>query len=151
MDWWNNKCWSFSKGERRKITLKNFKNRSHSWIGHITTHKEFVINILEEAISGEKTAVGGPRLQYLKQVAGNTAAYSYTARKSLACDNSRWKGANQSEDWWIKKTDYPFNLRPGIPTGLFPSFPHQKPLRVTCSAISPFIQLVYHLIRIMKT
>jgi len=34
--------------------LKNLKHRSHSWIGHIIWHKEFVVNILEGAISGKK-------------------------------------------------------------------------------------------------
>ena len=40
--------------------------------------KGFVVNILEGAISGKK-AVGSHRLQYLKQVARNTGADSYTA------------------------------------------------------------------------
>ena len=40
--------------------------------------KGFEVNILEGAISGIK-AVGRPRLQYLKQVARNTGADSYTA------------------------------------------------------------------------
>jgi len=40
----------FFKGERRKITFKKLKNRRHSWIGHTTRHKEFVVNILEGAI-----------------------------------------------------------------------------------------------------
>jgi len=42
--------------------------------------------------------VGRPQLQYLKQVAGNTGADSYTAVKGMACNNSRWKAANQSKD-----------------------------------------------------
>ena len=76
----------FSNGERRKITFKNFKNRHHSWIGHTIRHNEFVVNILE----GRKV-VGRPRLRYLKQVARNTGADSYTAKKRMACNNSRWK------------------------------------------------------------
>jgi len=58
----------------------------------------FEVNILELAISGEKKAVGRPRLQYLKQVATNTEADSYTAMKRMACNSSRWKAANQSKD-----------------------------------------------------
>jgi hypothetical protein len=65
--------------------------------GYTIRHKELVVNILEGAISGKK-AVGRPRLQYLKQVARNTAADSYTAVERMACNNSRWKVANQSED-----------------------------------------------------
>jgi hypothetical protein len=42
--------------------------------------------------------MGRPRLQYLKQVARNTAADSYTTVKRMACNNSRWEAANQSED-----------------------------------------------------
>jgi hypothetical protein len=58
---------------------------------------KMVNNILEGAISGKK-AVGRPRLQYLKQVTRNTRADSYTAMKRMACNKSRWKAANQSED-----------------------------------------------------
>jgi hypothetical protein len=57
----------------------------------------------EGAISGKKP-VGRPRLQYLKQVARNTAADSYTAMKRMAGNNSRWKAANQSKDLRDKKT-----------------------------------------------
>jgi hypothetical protein len=49
-----------AKGER--LVLQIFKNRCHSMIGHIIRHNEFVVNILEGAISGKK-AVGRPRLQ----------------------------------------------------------------------------------------
>jgi len=84
----------FSKGERRKITFKIKNNRRHSWIRHRIRHNEFVVNIPEGAISG-KNALGKPRLQYLKQVARNTGADSYTAMKRMACNNSRWKAANQ--------------------------------------------------------
>jgi hypothetical protein len=41
--------------------------------------------------------VGIPRLQYLKQVAKNTGADGYIAMKIMACNNSRWKAANQSK------------------------------------------------------
>jgi hypothetical protein len=82
--------------KEERLLLKILKNRRHSWIGHTVRHNEFVVNILEGAISGEK-AVGRPRLQYLKQVARNTAADSYTAMKRMACNNSRWKAANQSK------------------------------------------------------
>jgi hypothetical protein len=50
-----------------------------------------------------KKAVGRPRLQYLKQVARNTAADSYTAMKIMACNKSRWKAANLSNDWRIRR------------------------------------------------
>jgi hypothetical protein len=43
---------------------------------------EFVVNFVEGAIS-EKKAVDRHRLQYLKQVARNTAADSYTAMKEF--------------------------------------------------------------------
>jgi len=49
----------------------------------------------------KKNAVGRPRLQYLKQVDRNRAADSYTAMGRTACNSSRWKAANQSEDWGI--------------------------------------------------
>ena len=97
MDGQNNEWWSFWKGERRKITFKNFKPRGHSWIGHTVRHSEFVVNILEGATSGKKRAVGKPRLQYLQQFARNTGAESYTAMKRVPCNNSIWKAANQSK------------------------------------------------------
>jgi hypothetical protein len=59
---------------------------------HIIRHNEFVVNTLEGAISGR------PGLQYLKEVARNTAADSYTAMTRMTCKNSRWKAANQSKD-----------------------------------------------------
>jgi hypothetical protein len=67
------------------------------WVRYIIRHNKFVVNILEGAASGNK-AVGRPRLQYLKQVARNTAADSYTAVRKMACNISRWKVANQSGD-----------------------------------------------------
>jgi hypothetical protein len=51
----------------------------------------------------EKRAVGRPGLQYLKQVARYTAADSYTAMERMACNSSRWKTANQSKDWGIRR------------------------------------------------
>ena len=87
----------FQKVKEERLLLKFLKNRSHSWIGHTVRHNEFVVNILEGAISGKK-AVGRPRLQYLKQVARNTGADSYPAMKRMACNKSRRKAANQSKD-----------------------------------------------------
>ena len=60
------------------------------------------MNVLEGAISGKK-AVGRPRLRFLKQVARNTAADGYTAMERVACNSCRWKAANQSEDWRIRR------------------------------------------------
>jgi hypothetical protein len=51
-------------------------------------HNEFVVNILEGAISGKK-AVGSPRLQYLKQVVRETRADSNTAMERMACNDAR--------------------------------------------------------------
>jgi hypothetical protein len=88
----------FFKGRKEeRLLLIILKNRRHSLTGHIIRHNEFVVNILEGAISGKK-AVGRSRLQYLKQVARNTAANSYTAMERTACNNSRWKAANQSKN-----------------------------------------------------
>ena len=44
----------FQKVKEERILLKILKNRRHSWIGHTVRHNEFVVNILEGAISGEK-------------------------------------------------------------------------------------------------
>jgi hypothetical protein len=44
----------FLKGKRREIILKILKNRRRSWIGHTIRRNEFVVNILEGAISGKK-------------------------------------------------------------------------------------------------
>ena len=87
----------FQKVKGETLLLKIFKNRRHSWMGHTIRHYEFVVHILHAAISGKK-AVGRPRLRYLKQVARNTGADSYTAMKRMVCNKSRWKAANQSKD-----------------------------------------------------
>ena len=106
----NKEWWSFWEGERRKITFKIFKNRHHSWIGHIIRHNEFVVKILEGAISRKKS-VGRPQLQYLKQLNRNTAADSYTATKRMACNSTRWKAANQSKDWRIRRKTHALSTK----------------------------------------
>jgi len=63
----------FQRTKEEILLLKIFKSRRHSWIGHTIRRNEFVVNILEGAISRKK-ALGRPRLQYLKQVARNTGA-----------------------------------------------------------------------------
>jgi hypothetical protein len=88
----------FERAKEGRLLSKISKNRRHLWIGYTIRHNEFVVNILEGAISRKKKATGRPRLQYLKQVNRNTEADSYTAVKRMACNNSRWKTANQSKD-----------------------------------------------------
>jgi hypothetical protein len=92
----------FQRAKEERLILKKLKNGRHLWIGHIIGHNEFAVNILEVAISGKK-AMGKPRLQYVKQVARNTAADSYTAMKRMACNKSRRKAANQSKYWRIRR------------------------------------------------
>jgi hypothetical protein len=87
----------FQRTKEERLLLKILKNGHHLWIGHTVRHNEFVLNVLEGAISGKK-AMGRPRLQYLWQVTRNTAADSYTAMERMACNNSRWKAATQSKD-----------------------------------------------------
>ena len=92
----------FHRAKEERLLLKILKNRPYLRIWHTLRRNKFVVNILEGAISGKK-AVGRPRLQYLKQVARNTGADSYTAMKRMACNNSRWKAAKQSKDRRIRK------------------------------------------------
>jgi hypothetical protein len=88
----------YQRAKEETLLLKIKKEiRRHSWIRHTIRHNEFVVNILEGTIYGKK-AVGRPRLQYLKQVARNTAADSYTAMGRMACNSYRWKVVNQSKD-----------------------------------------------------
>jgi len=87
----------FQRVKEERLLLQILNNRRHSRIGHIIRHNEFVVNILEEAISGKK-AMGRPRLQYLKHVARNIGVDSYTAMQRTACNKSRRKAANQSKD-----------------------------------------------------
>jgi len=49
----------FQRVREERLLLKISNNRRHSWIGHIIRHNEFVVNIMEGAIS-EKTAMGRP-------------------------------------------------------------------------------------------
>jgi Cdc6-like AAA superfamily ATPase len=44
----------FQRMNEEGLLFKILKNRSHSWIGHIIRHNEFVVNILEGAIYGKK-------------------------------------------------------------------------------------------------
>ena len=52
----------YQRAKEERLLLKFLKNRRHLWIGHTIRHNEFVVNIIEGAISGKK-AVGRPRLQ----------------------------------------------------------------------------------------
>jgi hypothetical protein len=85
----NGKVFQRAKKERLLLNILK-KNRPHSWRGHTVRHAEFLVNILEGAISG-KRAVERPRLQYLKKVSRNTASDSYTAVKRLACKTADGK------------------------------------------------------------
>jgi hypothetical protein len=49
----------FQRAKEETSLLKILNNRHHSWKGHIIRHNEFVVNILDGAISGKK-AVGRP-------------------------------------------------------------------------------------------
>jgi hypothetical protein len=44
----------FQRGKIERLLLKILKNRRHSRIGHTLWHNEFVVNILEGAISGKE-------------------------------------------------------------------------------------------------
>jgi hypothetical protein len=54
----------YQRAKEERLFLKILRNRRHSCMGHIIRHTEFVVSVLEGAISG-KQAVGRPRLQYL--------------------------------------------------------------------------------------
>jgi hypothetical protein len=86
----------FQRAKEKRLLLKILTNRRHSWRGHTVRNNEFAANILERAISG-KRAVGRIRLQYLKQVARDTTADSYTAVRRMTCNSYGWKAANQSK------------------------------------------------------
>jgi len=82
------------KGER--LLLKILQNRRHSWIGHTVRHNEFVVNILEGAIFGEKG-----QWEYLNcntySKWTETAADSCTTMARMACNICRRKAANRSK------------------------------------------------------
>ena len=44
----------FHRAKEEWLLLKTLKNRHHSWMWHINSYNEIVVNILERAISGEK-------------------------------------------------------------------------------------------------
>jgi len=54
----------FQRAKEGRLLLEILQNTLNSCIWHTIRHNEFVVNILEKAISGKK-AVGRPRLQYL--------------------------------------------------------------------------------------
>jgi hypothetical protein len=45
---------AFQKVKEERLLLKVLNNRRHSWIGRTIRHNEFVVNILEEAISEKR-------------------------------------------------------------------------------------------------
>ena len=44
----------FQRAKEERLLLNILKNGRHSWIGHTVRRNEFVVNILEGAISGKK-------------------------------------------------------------------------------------------------
>jgi hypothetical protein len=44
----------FQRAKEERLLLKLLKNRRHSWIWRTIKHNEFLVNILEEAVSGKK-------------------------------------------------------------------------------------------------
>jgi hypothetical protein len=74
------------------ISRKILKYTRHCWIEHISRHNEIVVNSFEK-----------PQLTYLKQVASNTGAESYTAMKGMVCSNSGNNTANQSKDCRLRR------------------------------------------------
>ena len=44
----------FQRAKEERLLLNILNSRRHSWIGHTIRHNEFVVNILEGAISGKK-------------------------------------------------------------------------------------------------
>jgi hypothetical protein len=56
----------FQRVKEERLLLKNLNYRRHSWIEHIIRHNEFVVNILEGAISGKK-AMGKTSTAILKE------------------------------------------------------------------------------------
>ena len=83
----------FQRAKEERLLLKILKNRHHSWIGQTTTHKEFVVNILEGEIFGKKS-VGRPRLQYLSK-SPETQELTVYSNEIMVCNKSRWKAAKQ--------------------------------------------------------
>jgi hypothetical protein len=45
---------TFQRAKEGTLLLKILKNRCHSWTGHTIRHNEFVVNILEGAMSRKK-------------------------------------------------------------------------------------------------
>ena len=56
----------FQRAKEERFLLKVLRNRLHSWIVHKIMHNEFVVNILEGAISGKKKGRGKTATMILK-------------------------------------------------------------------------------------
>jgi len=50
----NDEVFQSAEEERLLLKIKKKTNGRHSWIEHTIRHNEFVVNILEGAISGKK-------------------------------------------------------------------------------------------------
>jgi len=44
----------FQRAKKERLLLEILRNRRHSWIGHPIRHNEFVVSILQAAISGKR-------------------------------------------------------------------------------------------------
>jgi hypothetical protein len=97
----------FQRAKKETFLFKMLINRRCSCIGYIIRHNEFVVNILEGAISG-KMAVGRPRIKYLEQFDRHTSVDSCTATKGWLATIPELTAANQSKGCRIrrKKREY---------------------------------------------
>jgi len=91
----NGEVFQRAKGER--LLLKIVQNRRHSWVGHTVRHNEFVVNILEGTIVGEKGHWEDLDCNTYRKWT-ETAADSCTAMARMTCNSCRWKAANRSKD-----------------------------------------------------
>jgi hypothetical protein len=70
----------------------------------VVIQEEIIYMYIHTYIYIRKKGRGKTSTTLFKQVARNTAADSYIAMRIMACNNSRWKAANQSKDCRIRRS-----------------------------------------------
>ncbi|KAL1447695.1 hypothetical protein WDU94_012218 [Cyamophila willieti] len=81
-------------GESRQI-WNTLVDRRHKWMGHLFRHNEFLVDIIEGRMVGNRGR-GRPRLAFIDQIVKSSGCESYAEMKEKTSDRAVWRTANQS-------------------------------------------------------
>ena len=91
----------FQRAKEERLLLRILRNRHHSWLGHTIRHNEFVSKRRWRS-NIRKKGRGKTSTTIFKASRQKHRMWQLYSKEQMAFKNSRWKAANQSEDWVIR-------------------------------------------------